>query len=808
MSALSEATERQAGFGSRSVRELVAAADPRSASAWRFWEDWISFALLAVAQFSVAFSIARANWVDEMPALPVAAGIGLAIGALLARLAPRAWPAFLGGIASGVVVATAMVMHTMELSDPFAGGLGIATRWGDLWGRMGDWLRALVTGGVSTDPLPFVLLLVFAVWVVPYLASWAVFRWRNAWLALLPGGFALLTNISYLPGKPALEFVIFLFAAILLFTRIHLLRTVRGWEGGAMAMPRWLSLQVLHAGGWVAAGLIAFAWLVPVGDGWEPAAGAWGNAIRPVTDRIQPLGQVFIGIDGKHGQLIHQFEGALPLQGRVNLDDETMYVVSAETGSLAYLRAFVFDRYERGGWRLSETELVEPPALTVEAARFGTPATRAQERSLVAVEVHVESPLSDRRLLTVGEPLASDVDADFLTGASSSDVIGLQPSDRLESGASYTAVGSVSVAGVDSLLAAGTEYPAWVLDRYLQVPDSVPPRVGELAAQIVGPDDPPYLAAFRIERYLRENYPFSLRVSDPPPRRDPIDWFLFESREGYFDHHASAMVVLLRTLGIPARIAVGFALDETSFSQASETFVLSEKDSWAWPEVFFPGYGWVEFNPAPVRELVSRSRTGGSFAVPPGIAEDDAIAALELIELLEESLEPAGSGGPRLEGAADDGSLWAPIGLAAGWTIAALAAIAVLVLLVRGAWAFPDRGLSPATARWAKVQRIAGWAGISAPVNRTPLEAAEELKRDLETEEPVELLAGAFTRERYGARPVEDDEALATAGPPGADAGDEQDPAVRRADALYRRLRNRLFQELLLRRFWLRRLWR
>ena len=194
--------------------------------------------------------------------------------------------------------------------------------------------------------------------------------------------------------------------------------------------------------------------------------------------------------------------------------------------------------------------------------------------------------------------------------------------------------------------------------------------------------------------------------------------------------------------------------------------------------------------------------------MPPGIAEDDAIAALELIELLEESLEPAGSGGLRLEGAADDGSLWAPIGLAAGWTIAALAAIAVLVLLVRGAWAFPDRGLSPATARWAKVQRIAGWAGISAATNRTPLEAAEELKRDLETEEPVELLAGAFTRERYGARPADDAAALAMAAPSGADAGDEQDPAVRRADALYRRLRNRLFQELLLRRFWLRRLWR
>ena len=165
---------------------------------------------------------------------------------------------------------------------------------------------------------------------------------------------------------------------------------------------------------------------------------------------------------------------------------------------------------------------------------------------------------------------------------------------------------------------------------------------------------------------------------------------------------------------------------------------------------------------------------------------------------MEQSLEPLGVGGPREDLVGGDGSLWAPLGLIAGWAIAALAVVAMLFLLVRGAWAFPDRGLSPATARWARVQRISGWAGIPAPANRTPLEAAAGLKRDLESEEPVEILADAFTRERYGAPAA--DEAPAT------DEGDEDDPAVRRADALYRRLRNRLFRELLLRRLWLRRL--
>ena len=430
MSAVSGWSPGLAGRASR-LEELLEPADRRYTGLLRFWEDWISFALLAVSQLAFALSIARANWVDEMPALPVATGLGLVVGTVLARIRVQPFAMFPLGLAIGFAVSVSMVMQTMELSNPLLGD-GIATRWSELWARMGDWLNALITGGVSSDPLPFVLLMVFVVWIVPYVAAWAVFRWQNAWLALVPAGFALLTNISYLPGKPSLEFMVFLFAAILLFARIHLLRTIRSWRGQQIAIPHLLSLEVVHASAWVAVGLILVAWVIPAGNNWEPAAGAWNDAIRPVTDRVDRFGQVFIGIDGKGSQLIHQFEGALPLQGRVKLDDDTMFIVSGEVGTVPHLRAAVYDSYDRSGWRLSDTERVRSPGTTVEAASFGTPETREQFRRPIAVAVFVESPLSDRRLLAVGDPLASDVEAEFLTGASPDDVVGLRPDSRIE----------------------------------------------------------------------------------------------------------------------------------------------------------------------------------------------------------------------------------------------------------------------------------------------------------------------------------------------------------------------------------------
>ena len=773
------------GAGRRGLPELLEAA-PSKPSVLGSWEDWLSFALLAATQLAFALSIARANWVAEMPSLPLVAALGLVAGSALARVRFNTLPLFLAGVALGFAVAVGMVMQTMELSNPL-GPSGLATRGSEIWARIGDWLDALIFGGVSSDPLPFVMVMVFVAWLLPYIAGWAVFRWQNAWLALVPAGVGILTNISYLPGQPSLEFILFLFAAILLFTRLQLLRTVRRWRGQQTALPQLLSLEVLHAGAWFAVGLVLVAWLIPAGNEFGAASSGWERAIQPLTDRVDRFGQVFIGVDSKRSQLIHHFDEALPLGGRVRLDDEPMFIVALPSGQVPYLRSGVFDEYGREGWQLSDTDREPLPGTTIEAASFGTPETREQLRRPVVVEVFVAQPLSGRRLLSVGDPLAADLDAQFLTGAAGDDLVGLRPDDRIESGDSYTTVGTVSAADVEILIAAGTAYPAWVTERYLQLPDSLPERVRDFAVEVAGDTATPYAAAFQIERYLRTNYPFTLKVDDPPPRRDAIDFFLFETRQGYFDHHASAMAVLLRALGVPARVAVGFSIDGSAFDEESQTYVLTERDSWAWPEVYFPGLGWVEFNPTPLRATIARS---GALVF--GFPEDEdptVIADYLLLQVAVEDIELI-----PLDGTDDvtgsSGSANYTVSLL--WVLALAAAASALYFVVRAGWAYSYRNLAPATARWAKVQRLSGWAGVRADPHRTPLEAAGALQRDLEGEEHVELLARSFTRERYG-------------GAASAAAAADADNDPKRLDALYRRVRNRLFQETLLRRIGLRR---
>jgi hypothetical protein len=620
-----------------------------------------------------------------------------------------------------------------------------------MWLRLRDWGSALLDGGVSSDPLPFVLMLVFATWAVAYLAAWAVVRWRNAWVALIPPGFVLLTNISYLPGQPSLQFVVFLFAAVLLVLQLHFARALRRWRDDRIAWPDLMSIEVAFAGVWIALALIVSAWLIPTANNWGPVADLWNRAVSPVSDRFEGLGRVFIGVSSKRDIPVHGFGEVLPLQGQISLSSAPLMEVTSD--ELGNLRGAVYDEYTGTGWLNSG--IVAEPLLgtTVEAAAFGTPLTQAQLRRPVTVTVNVVGPVPDRRLLSLGDPIASDVPGSLLFGAGPADVVGIAPDDRLEEGTTYIVVGAVSAAAVETLLETDTAYPADIRERYTPLPDDLPPEVAELAASIAGGQHP-FAAARAIEAYLRENFAYSTEVSDPPPLRDAVDYFLFDAQAGYFDHHATTMAVMLRTLGIPTRMAAGFALDDESFDETTKTFILSEKDAWAWPEVYFNGLGWVEFNPTPGRDLVIRpdddtplrSQLGSPGSTIPF---DDELLLEELADLFSSQTGAAGELGTEV--APDTGS---GVGAVVVQLLTFLLILAVVVfvgaLAVRFIWEYPVRELEPTQRRWAKLQRLTGWGAIEPRVTRTPLEWAREVSSVVGASEEFEAVARDYTRARYG----------------------------------------------------------
>jgi transglutaminase-like putative cysteine protease len=200
-------------------------------------------------------------------------------------------------------------------------------------------------------------------------------------------------------------------------------------------------------------------------------------------------------------------------------------------------------------------------------------------------------------------------------------------------GAVYEADSVYPDADEAALRAAGTEYPMWIRNRYLHLPEILPQRIHTLARDLTATLLTPYDRALAIQNYLRNEMHYSLTIDAPPHDRDVVDYFLFDSKEGFCDYYATAMVVLARSAGIPARMAMGYA--SGTFDPGKGTYTVLETDSHAWPELYFPGIGWVEFEPTSSMAEIQRSESPASRITGPILPRQTSAqvtAALNLVK--------------------------------------------------------------------------------------------------------------------------------------------------------------------------------
>jgi transglutaminase-like putative cysteine protease len=254
------------------------------------------------------------------------------------------------------------------------------------------------------------------------------------------------------------------------------------------------------------------------------------------------------------------------------------------------------------------------------------------------------------------------------------------------------------------------------MTAYVALPRNYPPRVGDLARVVAGSQTNQIDQALAIESYLR-GLPYSYEVRQLPSGGDAVEQFLFDMRQGYCTYYASSMAVMARSLGIPARVAIGYATGE--YDPAAGVYVVREADAHAWPELYVGGQ-WLPFEPTPIRALPARSAAG---AEPPPLP---AVAAPE---------PRAGVSGPLI---------WAAV----------LAIVALLTGL--GLWVGrtrPARALALEVQR--RLERLGARSGVPWPTGATLNEYGELLEPKTGTDagalhEVVDLVG----RARYSGRPL------------------------------------------------------
>ncbi len=799
--------------------------DPETIASHRTWWDrfkqyspsqgWATFGLLILAILVVGESVTAAEWV-ESPGL-VAVLIWAAIaGLILAKL--RA-PWFLLTPAGILMGAVAVLWQTSARS--VEGGDAIE-RIGEMFHRLDLWWEAAYGGGISTDLLPFTLMLLSLCWIAGFFSSWFIFRRSNVWVAVILLGTAMLTNLSFLPDKFAARFFLFLFVAMLLIVRVSTVRAQAYWERLNIRFTEHTGWLTLHATAWFSALVIIVAVLLPLNVYTNSqAAQIWNIGRAPITTTEDFFARLFAALPSKKDTPGRFFGKWLPFIGKISFGGEP--VGWATTRYPSYWLSQTYNEYTPRGWIATETEPIEvgpdilPPArrdnlkresetqmmqLGFSSEKFlsGGDFNWVSEPAVIEALaprkfiIDMDDPSSDpsfpadvRDLAEgfrfdlrglseetargmIGQRLPDDLLIVEIQSDSSDSVesvvlqrkapitpelVSWRFADTIEENDPYRMVSYVSLATNDELREASTEYSNFMTDHYLQLPPSFPENVRALAEQVTEGQDTPLDKALAIERRLRgPDYTYSQDIDTPPSDVDGVEWFLLETKVGYSDYFASSMTVMLRAVGVPARMAAGYAPGELNEDGQR---VIHDSDSHGWVQAYFPDYGWIDFEPTPNwpqherASLPIRSLLG----VGDDPIEEDPDEFMDPFDVEGKNMLFPGSGFNSSDSFVSLDNVvryLVPAGIAA-------AVVAVVWIIWSVIWNFGLGSFGPESRLYAKLTRLGWLAGVGRRFDQTPMEFGARIGRTIpDANEGAMKIAVSYAAHRYGGRQADEDE--------------------------------------------------
>lgn len=717
---------------------------------------WVDFFLHLVISTNLAWSLHAARWSQGLERLFIVAIFATVAATVVARSGFRRFFALLYSL---VVGASAVLFAVAALAPA---ELVAQQRVYHMLGRASGWLVNAFRGQPAVDALMFVFVLAVLIYILSYSAAWTYFRDGRKWQALLPIGLAMLVNLYYAPPRLGIYFVVYLLCAILLAVRATLRERQGEWQAGQVYFPNDIGFDFTRDGILFALFVILVAWVLPT----SADQGRFNPLLDPLQDPWRQFQQewnrLFSTLNYTRTTPGANFGTSLSLGGPRTVDDGL--VMDVETPVNRYYRAVVLDTYLPGGWVLQNApawRLRDDAILPVWEARqevTQTITTYYGGNVLMGAPQPVAASLpSDVRALPqrppsqlAETPPSSDepVELAMLIARAS-----LQPGD------SYVVRSSIPVVSQVQLRDDQTSYPDYISERYLQLPETVPQRVFDLAEQVATGSTNAYDAAKAIETFLR-GYRYNDRIEGPQAGQDGVDYFLFDEKQGYCNYYASAMAVMLRHLGIPARIAAGYATGE--YIEESAVYRVRNRDAHTWVEVFFPTYGWVEFEPTASEPVLERP-VGEIIVAPPPLPSADGFNEDPLLDVDPTnpgdlgSLPPSAADASPLLALGPGGGLALMLAAIAGllalafWTIRRLQQPAAS--LRRPVFQVVPEGF--AARLWANLMLWARRLGLLVQPSQTPLEQAGNFG-DLLPEGAGDLgaIATLYTRDLYSPHPL------------------------------------------------------
>lgn len=594
-------------------------------------------------------------------------------------------------------------------------------------GRLWDWVVVGTEGGYSSDNFVFFFLLALLMLAVSFFTAWFIYRDRNALIAVMPVGLTLVIN-SFLSNRGMAWIIAYVIVTLILMMAANLAAMQHVWQKKDIDYSAELNFDLGAFAIQVSLVLALAALAMPTLRSNPVASTWWIYASRPWGEVETLVNRMFSGINNPNPDIGTGSKGALVLGGSFDRSEASpvyMYVTTNEyilspsdaemLGELDagppqhYWRGETWDYYTGRGWDHSLKVAVDRSA-EQPTTSFSIPGAVTIVQNIQILAPRADILFAANQPQAVAQPyrVMSLGDDDFST---------LYLRRVPLTAVTYQVTSTLPTLGETDLRRSAPVYPEWVQTYYLQLPKSLPARVTDLAEELTAGATTAYDKVLAIQEYLRK-LPYDPKIKLPSTGNyDAVDWFLF-TQKGYCDYFGTVLAVMLRSVGVPARLATGYLTG--FYDYGLSRYEVSENDGHAWTEVYFPEYGWIEFEPTPARAAFSRPPgsllTNEPFILPPMTVQTKESTWLD--------------------------SLRVRFDLSALRFVPLIVAVVLAAVLLWSLWPLLERRLATSAfivKIYGRMCRYAAWAGLARPLAATPYEYARVLAEPVSKAAPGPL---------------------------------------------------------------------
>jgi transglutaminase-like putative cysteine protease len=577
--------------------------------------DWLSVILVFFSLGVVAWSFEKSRWTNPQPSYILTLGLAVLLAMIVTLTHLRNKIGFPLMIFLGLLItvwqSSATIIH-------YPGDLAIKI-----------WWQIISSNAPSENSLYFIMFLILLTWLFSFISAWFVLKKRNPWITFLLGSVMLLVNLNNLPIDYYYFLPLFIVAILLLIFQVNLAKQ-GDWFSKYNIRKSFRNIIYLLITVLCAVSLIVgLAWFVPEPDVSQIGIKLDTSSLHNV-DPSKNWFNIFAKISSKWPWVESKKRETLLFKSPIETGEMVNYVITSSQPAYWLVRRY--DTYDAWGW----TD-------TSEATREINPGVSADNIAEypynVIVSYTVENKVKTDVILTRGEFVSADISVLLKTmpiDSDSADILSVISPRVLSPYQRYTVTDNVPSFTIEELGTAGNEYPEWVVARYLQLPENFPGHVKTLSNDLTKNAFSPLEKFTAIKEYLNQ-FQYDQNSVAPSDTEDGVALFLYSTKKGNCLNFASSMAVMLRSSGVPARLCTGYLRGDLD-PQTGE-YIVRSRHYHAWVEVYFPGYGWIEFETTPsggVSGGVDVSGEGASFGyvdeLPPWMEEEENQSGITPVE--------------------------------------------------------------------------------------------------------------------------------------------------------------------------------